>query len=246
MVLRIAGGDMNAVIGIIGFIGGIGTGIVFLNKGFSLKRAYSQPAVEGVGLPVIAVMLLVALVAAPSFILFSESGPGSMHAPLLLALAGGLIVGATAQRSRLCFIGGIRDALLFRDFRMLLCFAVILATVLAGNLITGNFNPGFAGQPVAHTEWLWNILGLYLVGFGSVQLGGCPLRQLILAGGGNGDAVVTVLGYLLCAAIVHNFGLASSAAGTTANGRIAFAVCTAVMFIIAILNTVKLTREATA
>jgi YedE family putative selenium metabolism protein len=146
----------------------------------------------------------------------------------------------------LCFIGGIRDALLFRDFRMLVCFAVILATVFAGNLVTGKFNPGFTGQPVAHTEWLWNILGLYLVGFGSVMLGGCPLRQLVLAGGGNSDAGVTVLGFLVGAAIVHNFGLASSAAGTTANGRIAFAVCAAVMFIIAILNTVKLTREATA
>lgn len=239
MVLRIAGGDLNAVVGLVGFTGGILTGIVFLNRGFSLKRSYDQPAAEGMALPVINVLLLVLLIAAPAFVFFSESGPGSMHAPLLLALAGGLVVGVVAQRSRLCFISGIRDAFLFKDFRMLLCFAAILVTVLAGNLATGKFVMGFAEQPIAHTEWIWNILGLYLVGFGSVLLGGCPLRQLVLAGSGNSDAGVTVLGYFVGAAVCHNFGLASSGAGTTPNGRIAFAVCAVIIFAVAILNTRK-------
>jgi YedE family putative selenium metabolism protein len=237
MVLRIAGGDLNAVIGLVGFAGGILTGIVFLNKGFSLRRSYGQSAAEGAGFPVISVLLLVLLVAAPAFVFFSESGPGSMHAPLILSLAGGLVVGVVAQRSRLCFISGIRDAVMFKDFQMLICFATILVTVCIGNIVTGKFNVGLAGQPIAHTEWLWNVLGLYLVGFGSVLLGGCPLRQLVLSGGGNSDAGVTVLGFLVGAAICHNFGLASSAAGTTPNGRIAFAVCAVVMFAIAALNT---------
>lgn len=239
MVLRIAGGDLNALIGLVGFVGGILTGIVFLNRGYSMKRSYDQPIVEGMGLPVVNALLLVLLIAAPAFVFFSKSGPGSMHAPLLLSLAGGLIVGVVAQRSRLCFISGIRDGVLFKDFRMLICFAVILATVFAGNLITGHFKLGFAEQPIAHTEWLWNILGLYLVGFGSVLLGGCPLRQLVLAGSGNSDSGVTVLGFLVGAAICHNFGLASSGAGTTPNGRIAFAVCVVVMFAIAVLNIRK-------
>ena len=239
MVLRIAGGDMNAVIGLVGFVGGILTGIVFLNKGFSLKRSYDQPKAEGMGMPAVNILLLVLLIAAPAFVFFSESGPGSMHAPLLLSLAGGLIVGVVAQRSRLCFIGGTRDAVMFKDFHMLLPFAVILATVLTGNLITEKFTLGLAGQPIAHTEWIWNILGLYLVGFGSVLLGGCPLRQLILTGSGNSDAAVTVLGFLAGAAICHNFGLASSGAGTTANGRIAFAVCAVIIIAIAFLNKKK-------
>lgn len=237
MVLRIAGGDLNAVIGLIGFVGGIMTGIFFLNKGFSLKRSYDQPIIEGIGLPAVGVSLLVLLITVPSFIFFSASGPGSLHAPLLLSLAGGLIVGIVAQRSRLCFISGIRDAVLFKDFRMLICFAVILGTVLIGNVITGSFKMGFADQPIAHTEWVWNILGLYLVGFGSVLLGGCPLRQLVLAGSGNGDAGVTVLGFLVGAAICHNFGLASSGAGTTPDGRIAFVICALIIFTIAFLNT---------
>lgn len=241
MVLRIAGGDLNAVVGLVGFVGGILTGIVFLNKGFSLKRTYDQPITEGVAMPVVNVLLLILLIAAPAFVFFSESGPGSMHAPILLSLAGGLIVGVIAQRSRLCFIGGIRDAVLFKDFQMLLAFVAILVTVFIGNLVTGSVNFGFADQPVAHSEALWNILGLYLVGFGSVLLGGCPLRQLVLASSGNGDSGVTVLGYLVGAAICHNFGLASSAAGTTANGRIAFVVCAVITSAIAAFNTKKIT-----
>jgi len=237
MVLRIAGGDLNALIGLLGFAGGIFTGIAFLNKGFSLKRNYDQTIIEGVSSPIVFTALLVMLVATPTFLFLSESGPGSMHAPLLASLGGGLIVAVVAQRSRLCFVGGIRDAVLFKDFRMLIPFATILVVVLIGNIITGNFNLGFEGQPVAHSEWLWNILGLYLVGFGSVLLGGCPLRQLIIAGGGNSDAGVTILGYFVGAAIVHNFGLAASGAGTTPNGRIAFAVCIVIVFAIAILDT---------
>ena len=150
-----------------------------------------------------------------------------------------MIVGVVAQRTRLCFVSGIRDAVLFKDFRMLLYFLAILATVLIGNIASGKFKLSFAEQPIAHTEWIWNILGLYAVGFGSVLLGGCPLRQLVLAGSGNSDSGVTVLGYLVGAAICHNFGLASSAAGTTPAGRVAFFICAAVMFAIAILNTSK-------
>ena len=245
MVLRISGGDLNAVIGLVGFAGGILTGIFFLKKGFSLRRSYDQPAAEGAIFPIGNLLLLVLLIAAPAFVFFSESGPGALHAPILLSLAGGLIMGIVAQRSRLCFVGGIRDAALLKDFRMLIGFASILVTVLAGNLISGNFKLSLAEQPIAHTEWLWNILGLYLVGFGSVLLGGCPLRQMVLAGSGNSDAGVTVLGFFAGAAICHNFGLASSGAGTTANGRIAFAICAVVVFAIAALN-IRKTKGAAA
>jgi len=237
MVLRMAGGDLNAVIGFVGFVVGVLTGIFFLHKGFTLRRSYDQQPAEGALFPAINALLFVLLIAAPTFVFFSQSGPGSLHAPLLISLAAGLVIGVVAQRSRLCFIAGIRDAALLKQARMLICFVVILATVLIGNLATGKFKLSFAEQPIAHTEWLWNILGLYLVGFGSALLGGCPLRQLVMAGGGNGDAGVTVLGYLVGAAICHNFGLASSAAGTTLNGRIAFGVCVVVMFIVAITSS---------
>ena len=41
---------------------------------------------------------------------------------------------------------------------------------------------------------------MVIVGWGSVLLGGCPLRQLILAGRGNGDSAVTVFGMIVGAA----------------------------------------------
>ncbi len=62
---------------------------------------------------------------------------------------------------------------------------------------------------------LWNILGMYTVGFAAVLAGGCPLRQLILAGQGSSDSAVTVVGMFVGAAICHNFGLAAS--GTALN-----------------------------
>ena len=162
-----------------------------------------------------------------------------MRAPLLLALAAGLVVGALAQKTRLCMVGGIRDAMLFKDFYLLWGFIAIIVAALIGNLITGNFTLGFAGQPVAHTDGLWNALGMVLVGFASVLLGGCPLRQLILAGSGNSDSAITVLGLFVGAAFCHNFKLASSAEGPTPGGKIAVIVGLVVVAVIAFVNIQK-------
>jgi len=237
MVLRIAGGDMNAVVGLVGFIVGIGAGVLFLNNGFSLGRTYNMRKLEGASLPIINVALLVLLVAVPSVLLFSESGPGSMRAPIWIALAAGLVVGAIAQRTRLCMVGGIRDVMLFKDWTLLAGFIAILVAALIGNVIVGKFTLGFAGQPVAHTDGLWNFMGMVVVGLGSVMLGGCPLRQLILAGEGNSDSAIAVVGMLVGAAFCHNFGLASSAAGPTANGRIAVIIGLIVIAAIAVCNS---------
>ena len=99
MVIRLGGGDLTAVAGLLGFIAGILVGIVFLKKGFSLGRAYSVRKGEGLMLPGVMVVLLVLLVAAPQLLKFSEEGPGSMHAFWLVSLIAGLAVGIMAQRS---------------------------------------------------------------------------------------------------------------------------------------------------
>jgi len=223
MVIRIGGGDGNALIGLAGFAIGILIGVQFLTHGFTLRRAHPQSMTEGLTFPVMMLGLLILLLARPDFIYFSKSGPGSMAAPVLISLLAAAIVGILAQRSRLCLAGGIRDAVLFKDFGLLSAFTAIIAAVFIGNLVLGKFHPGFAEQPIAHSEWIWNVLGMTLVGWGSVLLGGCPLRQLILAGEGNTDSAVTVLGFIAGAAISHNFGLASSASGIGA-GPVAIAV----------------------
>ena len=234
--------------GLLGFVGGILAGVFFLNKGYSLKRTYRQPRLEGMAFPIVQVVILVILVFFSSLLAFSESGPGSKHAPFYAALVIALAVGALAQKSRLCMVGGMRDAVMFRDFNLLSGFGVIFVTVLLGNVILGNFH-GFSAylQPIAHASQLWNLLGMVIVGWGSVLLGGCPLRQLILAGEGNGDSAVTVFGMIAGAAFAHNFKLAGTAAslsedgvysagGIGLNGKVAVAILFAVLLLISVMN----------
>ena len=79
-----------------------------------------------------------------------------------------------------------------------------------------------------------------LVGLGSVLLGGCPLRQLILAGSGNSDSSMAVLGMVVGAAFCHNFGLASSADGPTFNGKVAVIIG---LIVVAALGGFSLNRK---
>ena len=191
--------------------------------------------------PAFQIVVLILLVAAPAFIHFTEpeGGPGAKHAAILISLAAGVIVGILAQRTRLCMVGGIRDAVLFGEYKLLFGFVAILVSALIMNVALGFFHPGFVGQPIAHTDGLWNALGMYLAGFGCILLGGCPMRQLILSGEGNTDSVVTVLGLMAGAAFAHNFGLASSADGPTANGKIAVVIGIVVVAAIAVINSMR-------
>jgi YedE family putative selenium metabolism protein len=86
------------------------------------------------------------------------------------------------------------------------------------NLILKQFHPGFANQPVAHTMSLWNFGGMVLAGLAFALAGGCPGRQLFLAGEGDGDAAVFVLGMIVGAGFAHNFALASSPKGVGPHG----------------------------
>ena len=56
---------------------------------------------------------------------------------------------------------------------------------------------------------------------------------------GNTDSAIAVLGLAIGAAFAHNFGLASSAAGPTANGKVAVIIGIVVVAVIAVANTVQ-------
>lgn len=243
MVLRLGGGDLNALFGLAGFAAGIIVGIIFLKNGFSLKRTYKLSQLEGFLFPLLNAGLFILLLTAPAFIFFSSKGPGAGHAPVWIALAAGLVVGVLVQRTRLCMVGGIRDAILFKDTYLILGFISILVFASLGNLYFGFYKLSFAGQSVAHTDGLWNFLGMALAGWGSVLLGGCPLRQLILAAEGNVDSVITVLGMSAGAAFAHNFSLAASAQGPSPNGKIAVLIGFVLLLVIASFN---LERESEA
>ncbi len=248
MVLRLGGGDVNAVVGLVGFVVGIIIGIAFLKRGFNLGRAYDVGSAEGGVLPVVMAGLLILALAVPALFMASTEGPGSMHAPIIISLVIALIVGALAQKSRLCMVGGIRDTIMLKDAHLLWGFVAIFGVVLVGNLILGGFKFGTSLQPIAHSSQLWNCLGMVLVGWGSVLLGGCPLRQLILAGSGNGDSAVTVFGMIAGAAFAHNFGLAGNpdamndakeyvVGGIGTNGKVAVAIGFVVLLVISLYNS---------
>ena len=250
MVIRMSAGDLNAWVGLIGFILGTGTGAFFLKKGFSLGREYDTGKAAG---SVLAIALVVLLILSLTTALFaaSEKGPGSMHAPWIISLVAALIIGALGQRTRICFASGFRNAWLMRDFTLLLPIIGIFIAMLVFNIAVGGFKLSFAGQPIAHSQHIWNILGLYAVGFSAVLAGGCPLRQMILAGQGSSDAAVTFLGLLVGAAFAHNFGLAGAAAaaatdtaaatvgGPALAGQIALIAGIAVLFIVGFTNIRK-------
>lgn len=218
-VLRLAGGDLNAVVGIVGLIAGVAIGIYFLNRGFSLGRANVQHNLNGQVFPLATLVIIILVLFGTTVFFVSKEGPGAMHAPVFLSLGAGIAVGILAQRSRFCMIGGIRDFILFKDVHLLIGFVAMLVFAFAGNLITGMFTPGFAGQPVAHSDGIWNFLGMALTGTAVTLLGGCPLRQLIAASEGNTDCVISILGLIAGAAFAHNFGLAASPKGVPLAGQ---------------------------
>lgn len=223
--LRLAGGDWNAIAGIAGLVCGIGIGVWFLYGGFSLGPSRPTPKAAGLVMPLIALALLALLFFRPLFgaegtgpVFFSEKGPGAAHAPALISLAAGLVVGFLAQRTRFCTVGAVRDLIMIRDCHLFKGVAAFTIAALAANIALGQFKPGFAEQPVAHTMQLWNFLGMVLSGLAFTLAGGCPGRMLIMSGEGDADAGIFVLGMLVGAAFAHNFSLASSASGIGAFG----------------------------
>lgn len=220
-VLRLAGGDGNAILGLLGLIFGIWIGTLFLKNGYNLGRTHKTYASAGLMLALIMAGFLLLLLIFPQkegeaqsgVLFYSLKGPGAMHAPLLLALIVGLVIGFLAQRSRFCTMGAIRDTVLFGQTHLLGGFIALVVFAFLTNLIFGQFNAGFANQPVAHTMHIWNFFGMTLAGLAFALAGGCPGRQLFLSGEGDGDAAVFVLGMIVGAGFSHNFGMASSPKG---------------------------------
>ena len=274
MVIRMGGGDLNAFVGLAGFVVGILIGVVFLKNGFELKKNYDTANLDGLVLPIVLVILFVLFFMAwpalsqyvadvkngvegaknTTAFAISTSGPGSMHAPMFIALAAGLIVGALAQKSRMCMVGGIRDIVLFKNFNLIIGFIAIFVAVLIGNVVLGNFK-GFSvqSQPIAHSSQIWNFLGMVIVGWGSCLLGGCPLRQLILSGEGNADSAITAIGMLVGAAFAHNFSLAGGADpgmvdgvykvfSLNQNGKLAAICCLVALLVISVTNLNKVEK----
>jgi YedE family putative selenium metabolism protein len=242
MFLRFVAGDLTTLSGILGLVVGVWLGLKGLAAGVHFGGSKQQPGGAGIWVPLAFVLLLAYLLWPPGFLLQSTRGSAAQAAPLLIALGAGLFLGALAQRSRFCVTGSIRDSLLM-GFRTPLLWG-LLAFLLSGfvaSVATGQFNPGFYGQPGAHLDILWSFLGMLLVGLISVLIGGCPFRQLIKSGEGDADAGLVVIGMFLGGGLVQSWQIAGTSAGVSLYGKSAVMVG-----LIFVLVNMLLYRDRTA
>lgn len=230
---RLAEGDWNALAGIAGVIAGVGAGVYFLRQGFTLGRAGKVSVRSGALLPLISCVLLAILLFRPVF--FPASGPDMSLVSVALSVGVGLLVGWMAQKSRYCTVGAIRNLIMARDAHLLYGIIAFLIASFTMNILLDQFMPGFDNQPLEHTNHLWNFLGMLLLGLAATFAGGCPGRQFVLSGQGDGDAAVFLLGMLaggLFSCLVPLTGLSE---GVTAYGMAAVALgiifCLAVGFL---------------
>lgn len=161
---------------------------------------------------------------------------GGLRAPLVVSLIAGAAMGVLAQRSRFCSVGGIRDVILVRRFDLLFGVVGLLVGVLVTNVALGQFHPGFQGQPAAHTDALGNFASMTIAGFAAVLLGGCPFRQVVMAGEGDLDALAAVLGMGSGALFAHFMGLASTAAGVAPWAWPAMGIMAGALGVIAVIK----------
>jgi YedE family putative selenium metabolism protein len=229
MLQRLGGGDLNAWIGLPGFVAGVGLGLLFERRGYSVGRTIPVPAPVGLVGPLVVAGLLAAFLAGG---ILKGPGPGAAgdppHAPWGWSLSIGLGAGVLLSLTGFCAVTAGRQV--FRGPRATLFGAL---AIVAGYAVVAAVNGKLdlsTTAPVAHTDALWNVLALALVGLCGALAGGCPVRQMTMAGEGNGDAFVTVAGLVVGGAVAHAFKLvsapttAAAAGGPTDAGKTAVVV----------------------
>src|SRR5438876_7212099 len=127
-----------------------------------------------------------------------------MTAAVVTLLIGG-IVGYLAQRSRMCFVGGIRDFVLIRDtylLRGLIAFGLTawIAFPLASLVLHSRIGPFAAADTITIALTIAGGLG---VGFFSTLANGCPLRQHVLAAQGAKSSIAYLAGFFVGAVVFH-------------------------------------------
>ncbi|MGA1870005.1 MAG: YedE family putative selenium transporter [bacterium] len=227
---RLGAGDLTAIAGILGFIAGVWVGLGFIKNRFTLERKREAHPIDAFLLPLLIIFLILAYGIKAHFLITGTYGPAAMHAPFLIALIVSVGIGFSAQRSTFCMMAGVRNFLMSKDTLLLSGILSLLVSSLVMCLALGYFKLGMFGQPGSHLAHGWSFGGMFLVGALSTFANGCPFRQLIMAGEGNIDAGITVIGMLIGAGIVHNWLLRSTLAGPTFQGEIA--LLTGIIFIL--------------
>ncbi|MHC5039124.1 MAG: YedE family putative selenium transporter [Planctomycetota bacterium] len=249
---RFGAGDLNGLLGFGGLVLGIAGGHTLKKFRYAPPWPKAQEGIEAFLLPILGLGFLALFLMQSGGVLTglfqsSAKGPGAMHpggpaspvsllAGILISLGVGILVGIIGQVTRFCTIGPVREALFFRKGARMGALLALGVTFGAGTAVFGAFKLGFTNQPIAHTQHLWNALGMVLVGLTGVLMVGCPFRQIVRAGGGDSDAAFGTLGLIAGAAFAHNFALAATPKGVPAGGKIAVLVGIAFAILIGLVG----------
>jgi hypothetical protein len=152
----------------------------------------------------------------------------------------GILIGYLAQRSRMCFVAGVRDYILVRDRELLMgMFAFIvtiwvLTSILYGGHWLRSGVPEYGGASIRDSVervgsfsfrlqnlggtlkrdgslrgvltvrfFYVTMAGGFVLGAVSTMAGGCVLRQHVLLGQGNMDALYFIIGFYAAVAIYY-------------------------------------------
>lgn len=240
LFLRFSAGDMTALAGVFGLFAGVWCGLKGLVRGAELLPQEKIRGIGGLLVPGFFALMLFFFFARPDFLLFSEQGAGAQFAPWNFSLFSALILGVVAQRSHFCITGSIRNFMLMGLRTPALAgLLTFIGVAFLINIITGRFHFAIYGQPGAHLDYVWSFLGMSLVGWLSVLIGGCPFRQLIRAGEGDADAGIVVVGMILGGALAQSWGISATTAGVSITGKISVLAGFAVIASTSLLLTKK-------
>src|SRR5262245_26334200 len=163
MLQRLGGGDLDAWIGLPGFVAGVFLGLSLERRGYSVGKTAPAPAPVGLVGPLVVAGLLVAFLVEG---VLRGPGPGPSPPPphaawgwsLGLSLVAGVILSATG----FCAVSAARQVFQ-RDRAILAAAGAMIVGYAAIALATGKFDLS-TKAPIAHTDGVWNVLGLMLVG----------------------------------------------------------------------------------
>ncbi len=120
-------------------------------------------------------------------------------APAYLSIGGliiGFVFGYIVQYTNFCTMGSISDILTFGDYRRFRAWLLAAATAILGAQVlswSGVVDLGQSMYLSPSLNWLGNILGGLLFGFGMVFAGGCTSRNLVRAGGGDIRSLIVLI-----------------------------------------------------
>ncbi|MCX7994308.1 MAG: YedE family putative selenium transporter [candidate division WOR-3 bacterium] len=232
---RISAGDWTALFGLLGVIVAVVVFNYFVKSGLSLGRSLESKNTQFLAwiTPLIAIVLLILLILDPAGV----NKKHTAHAPLLISLGAGILLGILGQWSSFCSLGGTLDLVMIKSFHRVQGTITFLIVAFIANLAFGQFKPG--AHPVAHAAHLWNFLSMFVIGLGSIMLGGCPFKQTIMASRGNLDSLIAIIGMFTGFAIGHNLAIVASPKGVPSSAMIGVIISIIIISIIGFINTTR-------